>query len=116
LGAGRYFAFHTQSLPVVYSVFACIITALGVLNTILTADTASLASPEEIGGLYGVLESVESVAGICGPIAGGSLALIDPIGAPLAAVVGLYFIVFLLVTFGYDVLIIRGKSAPKKAV
>ena len=116
LGAGRYFAFHTQSLPIVYSVFACIITALGVLNTILTADTAALASPDEVGGLYGVLESVESVAGICGPIAGGSLALIDPIGAPLAAVVGLYFIVFLLVTFGYDTLIIRGsKSAPKKA-
>ena len=115
LGAGRYFAFHTQSLPIVYSVFACIITALGVLNTILTADTAGLASPDEVGGLYGVLESVESVAGICGPIAGGSLALIDPIGAPLAAVVGLYFIVFLLVTFGYDTLIIRGKNAPKKA-
>lgn len=114
LGAGRYFAFHTQSLPIVYLVFACIITALGVLNTILTADTASLASPDEVGGLYGVLESVESVAGICGPIAGGSLALIDPIFAPLVAVVGLYFVVFLLVTFGYDALIIRGKSAPKK--
>jgi len=116
LGLGRYFAFHTQSLPVVYVIFACIITALGILNTILTADTASLASPDEVGGLYGVLESVESVAGICGPIAGGSLALIDPIGAPLAAVVGLYFVVFLLVTFGYDRLIIRGKSAHKKTV
>jgi len=114
LGFGRYFAFHTQSLPVVYAIFACIITALGVLNTILTADTASLASPDEVGGLYGVLESIESVAGICGPIAGGSLALIDPIGAPLTAVVGLYFVVFLLVTFGYDKLIIRGKSEPKK--
>ena len=116
LGLGRYFAFHTQSLLVVYVIFAGIITSLGVLNTILTADTASLASPDEVGGLYGVLESVESVAGICGPIAGGSLALIDPIGAPLAAVVGLYFVVFMLVTLGYDRLIIRGKSAHKKTV
>ena len=116
LGLGRYFAFHTQSLLVVYVIFAGIITSLGVLNTILTADTASLASPDEVGGLYGVLESVESVAGICGPIAGGSLALIDPIGAPLAAVVGLYFVVFMLVSFGYDRLIIRDNSAHKKTV
>jgi len=115
LGAGRYFAFHTQSLPVVYCVFASIITALGVLNTILTADTASLASPDEVGGLYGVLESVESVAGILGPIVGGSLAIIEPIRAPLAAVVFLYVIVLLLVTFWYDKLIIRGKSAHKVA-
>ena len=114
LGVGRYFAFHTSSLTAVYVMFSLIITALGVLNTILTGDTATLASPEEVGGLYGVLESVESVAGMVGPVAGGALALIDPIGAPLVAVVGLYFVVLLLVSFGYEKLILSRHAASVK--
>jgi len=114
LGIGRYFAFHTSSLTAVYVLFSFIITALGVLNTILTGDTATLASPEEVGGLHGVLESVESVAGMVGPVAGGALALIDPIGAPLVAVVGLYFAVLLLVSFGYEKLILTRHAASVK--
>lgn len=114
LGVGRYVAFQTSSLVAVYAMFAFIVTALGVMNTILTSDTSTLASPEEIGGLYGVLESVESVAGMVGPIAGGILAMVHPIKAPLASVVGLYGVVFVLVSFGYDRLIIRGRLSTKK--
>ena len=114
LGFGRYIAFHTSSLAAVYVMFCFIITALGVLNTILTGDTATLASPEEVGGLYGVLESVESIAGMVGPVAGGTLALIDPIGAPLVAVVGLYLVVFLLVSCAYKRLILKGQATSVK--
>ena len=107
LGVGRVMAFHTTSLSAVYLMFAGIVSALGVMNTILTGDTATLASPEEVGGLYGVLESVESVAGMVGPLTGGTLALIHPIHAPLTAVVSLYTIVFLMVSWGYEKLILR---------
>eukprot|EP00957_Ditylum_brightwellii_P135814 10358633-Ditylum_brightwellii.AAC.1 len=64
LGLGRYVAFQTQTL--------------GVINTILTADTSGIAPSNEMGGLYGALEAVESAAGMIGPIVGGSLAYIDP--------------------------------------
>lgn len=102
LGAGRYFAFHTNSLPLVYVIFAFIVMALGVVNTILTVDTSKIASSDEIGGLFGVFEAVQSAAGMIGPILGGSLAFVDPVQAPLFAVVGLYLFVSTFVLFGYE--------------
>lgn len=100
LGAGRYVAFQTSSIVVVYAMFAFIVTALGVVNTVLTADTSYLASSEEIGSVFGILAAVENSAGMLGPILGGALAYVDPIKAPLMAVVGLYVIVFGLVWWG----------------
>eukprot|EP00566_Odontella_aurita_P014808 CAMPEP_0113526224 /NCGR_PEP_ID=MMETSP0015_2-20120614/624_1 /TAXON_ID=2838 /ORGANISM="Odontella" /LENGTH=341 /DNA_ID=CAMNT_0000424529 /DNA_START=19 /DNA_END=1044 /DNA_ORIENTATION=+ /assembly_acc=CAM_ASM_000160 len=116
LGLGRYLAFQTTSLPVVYVLFAFIITGLGVINTILTADTSGIASSDEVGGLFGVLEAVESVAGMVGPVLGGALALIHPVNAPLYAVVGLYLVVFFLVSLGYERLVLPAetKSGGKK--
>lgn len=106
LGGGRYIAFETSSLVVVYACFAFIVTALGVVNTVLTADTSYLASSEEIGGVFGILAAVENAAGMLGPILGGLLAYIDPIQAPLLAVVGLYATVFGLVWWGYERLVL----------
>jgi MFS family permease len=102
LGFGRYFAFRTTSLVAVYFIFGVIITALGVVNTILTADTSNVAPASEIGGLYGFMEAVQSLAGMIGPMLGGSLAYLHPIHAPLGMVVSLYFIIFVMVTFGYE--------------
>uniref|UniRef100_A0A7S4T497 Major facilitator superfamily (MFS) profile domain-containing protein n=1 Tax=Ditylum brightwellii TaxID=49249 RepID=A0A7S4T497_9STRA len=107
LGLGRYVAFQTQSLFCVYVTFGFIITALGVINTILTADTSGIAPSNEMGGLYGALEAVESAAGMIGPIVGGSLAYIDPVNAPLLAVVGLYLVIFALVQWGYEKFLLR---------
>jgi len=106
LGAGRYIAFHTSSIVLVYCMFAFIVTALGVVNTVLTADTSHLASSEEIGGVFGILAAVENAAGMLGPLLGGLLAYIDPIQAPLLAVVGLYVVVFGLVWWGYERLVL----------
>lgn len=108
LGIGRYFVYHTQSLALVYVLFGLIITALGIVNTILTADTSTLASSSDIGGLYGIFEAVESSAGIFGPILGGSLAKISPVTAPLTTVVLLYLFICVLVAFGYERYVIRG--------
>lgn len=107
LGLGRYVAFETNSLVVVYAMFGLIVTALGVVNTVLTADTSHLASSEEIGGVFGILAAVENAAGMLGPILGGLLAYIDPIRAPLLAVVGLYVVVFALVWWGYEPLVLK---------
>jgi hypothetical protein len=118
LGVGRYTAYHTESLAVVYFLFAAIVTALGMVNTILTADTSYLASSDEIGSLFGLLASVESVAGMVGPILGGSLAYIHPVHAPLLCVVGLYVSVFALVSWGYEDLVLakRKTDSEKKTV
>lgn len=110
LGTGRYLAFQTHSLPIVYILFASIVTALGMVNTILAADTSYLASTDEIGSLFGLLASVESGAGMIGPALGGALAYLHPIQAPLFSVVGLYAIVYLLVAWGYEKLILKRRK------
>jgi hypothetical protein len=116
LGAGRYVAFHTSSIVVVYAMFAFIVTALGVVNTVLTADTSQLASSEEIGSVFGILAAVENGAGMLGPILGGALAYVDPIQAPLFAVVGLYAFVYGLVWWGYESLVLGKASEDKKVL
>jgi MFS family permease len=116
LGAGRYVAFHTSSIVVVYGMFAFIVTALGVVNTVLTADTSQLAPSEEIGSVFGILAAVENGAGMLGPIVGGALAYVDPIQAPLFAVVGLYAFVFGLVWWGYERLVLEKASIDKKVL
>ena len=110
LGVGRYVAFQTESLVVVYVLFASIVTALGMVNTILTADTSYLASSDEIGSLFGLLASVESGAGMIGPALGGALAYVHPVQAPLFCVVGLYIVVYILVSWGYEQLVLKTKK------
>ena len=102
LGGGRLFVYQTTSLVVVYVIYGAIIMALGLVNTVFAADTSQIADPSELGGLFGVLASVESLAGIAGPILGGALAKVEAEQAPLLAVVGLYGIVFAMVYWGYE--------------
>lgn len=109
LGGGRLCAYQTDDIVVVYVLFWFIITALGVINTIFTADTTKIANPTELGGLFGVLGSVESLAGIAGPIFGGTLAKIHPVRGPLFAVVCLYGTVFIMVYRGYERVVCRSK-------
>jgi MFS family permease len=93
-------ALWTSSLATVYVVMAAVIVALGVVNTILSSACARLASKEEIGGLFGVMEAVESLAGIVGPTVGGLLYR-QHRQAPLAILVGVYAVVFVLVALLY---------------
>ena len=111
LGGGRFLAYQTENIAVVYFLFGFIITALGVINTIFTADTSKIAQSDELGGLFGVLGSVESLAGIAGPILGGTLAKIHPIQGPLVAVLVLYGIVFTMVLLGYENVVGNAKVA-----
>jgi len=107
LGVGRYVAFHAESLVAVYVVFAAIVTSLGILNTILSADASNIAPSSEIGGLFGILEAVQSAAGMVGPVLGGALSLVKAVdNASLWFVVLLYALVLLVVSFRYDELIL----------
>lgn len=64
LGVGRWFAFHSQSQVFMYFFLFFTITALGVMNTVITADASKIVSSTELGSLLGMLDSVESGAGM----------------------------------------------------
>ena len=100
LGAGRVVAMSTTSLNVVYVVMALVIMALGVVNTAMNSAVTRLADADEVGGLIGVIEAVESSAGLVGPTLGGLLFRKNPT-FPLACVVLLYAIVFVAVWMFY---------------
>ena len=113
LGGGRLLVYQTSNLPIVYGIYGVIIMALGVVNTIFTADTSQIADPEDLGGLFGILGSVESMAGIIGPVLGGYLAKLPMKQAPLYAVVALYGTVFAMVFTGYGSIVARQTEARK---
>ena len=105
LGVGRYVAYYTNSLVVVYTTFLFIINALGTMNTVITADTGSIAPSDEIGALFGLLQAAESAAGIVGPFLGGVISKFGT-DAPLLAVVGVYGGLFAFVSWGYDAYVV----------
>jgi MFS transporter, DHA1 family, tetracycline resistance protein len=114
LGGGRLLVYQTSSINVVYGLYGVIIMALGVVNTIFAADTSQIADPEDLGGLFGILGSVESMAGIIGPVVGGFLAKLPMEQAPLYAVVFLYGTVFAMVFFGYGSVVGAQTEARKE--
>ncbi|KAL7428236.1 hypothetical protein ACHAXH_002909 [Discostella pseudostelligera] len=101
LGVGRFIAYSTSSMVVVYITFSLIINALGTMNTVITADTGSIAPSDEIGAMFGILQAAESAAGIGGPFIGGVISRLGK-DAPLLAVVGIYTFLFMFVFWGYD--------------
>lgn len=92
LSLGRVLVMVTSSITVVYGIMAIVIVCLGVMNTAMAAACSRLANSDQIGGLYGVMESVESLAGLFGPTAGGLLFTVHP-QLPLASVVLIYMVV-----------------------
>jgi MFS family permease len=111
LGGGRCLLYLTHSLVVVYMIYGGIITALGVVNTVFNADTSQVAPPQELGSLFGLLASVETLAGIAGPIVGGALTRFHPTIAPLMAVAVLYGIVLVLILWNYESMLTMAPSS-----
>lgn len=106
LGCGRVIAYFTQSLAVVYCTFFFIICSLGCSNTIITAAVTKLSKSSEVGGVFGFLESVESLSGMVGPVLGGYLSSNFEYG-PITFVVAVYLFVFfwIITQFKYHVAI-----------
>ena len=95
LGGCRPFALKTSSVAVVYALYVPMVIALGVMNTAITTACSFLADGDQLGGLFGVMESVESIAGMVGPALGGlAVAALRGVGdlsaaaVPLALVAG----------------------------
>lgn len=64
----------------------------------------------KVGGLFGVMEAVESSAGLVGPALGGILYRMGP-NIPLVTVVGIYSVVFVAILFYYrDTVVYRKKK------
>ena len=63
-----------------------------------------------MGGLFGVMEAVESSAGLVGPALGGILYRMGP-NIPLMTVVGIYSVVFIAIYLYYrDTVVFRRKK------
>ena len=115
LGAGRYIAYHTSRIEVVYATFFLIINALGTLNTILTADSGAIAPREEVGSLFGILQAAESGAGIIGPFIGGLVSRRFGTDATLLGVVFVYGALFLFVSSVYRNAVMGAQRHEKEA-
>lgn len=111
LGCGRYIAFYTNSLAVIYISFLFIINALGTLNTVITADTGSIAPRDEVGSLFGILQAAESAAGMAGPLVGGMISRYLGDDAPLVTVVGVYGFSFAFTSYSYERYVISAASS-----
>lgn len=113
LGGSRPFVLYTSSVWVIYAMYVPMVIALGVMNTAITTACSGLASAStgegvsakdaesQLGGLFGVLESVESVAGMIGPALGGLLSQQHEL-ATLSAVCCFYGLAFMLVLLFFN--------------
>lgn len=108
-------AYFTQSLIVVYCTFFFIICSLGCSNTIITAAVTKLSKSSEVGGVFGFLESVESLSGMVGPVLGGYLSSNFEYG-PILFVVVVYLFVFvwILTQFKQHVAVLADDAETKK--
>jgi MFS transporter, DHA1 family, tetracycline resistance protein len=107
LGTGRILVMETTSLVVVYVTMFLVITALGVMNTVMTTACSSVAgSGGNIGALFGAMEAVEKVAGLLGPSLGGMLHKTN-YRLPALAVCIIYIIIFSSIALLYEKLVIR---------
>ncbi|KAK3256431.1 hypothetical protein CYMTET_34432 [Cymbomonas tetramitiformis] len=101
LGGIRPFALFTRSISMLYLLYMPMVIALGVMNTAITSACSSMAGGDQLGGLFGVLEAVESLAGMIGPAIGGLLSRGHAQG-PIGAVCALYEVAALLVFLYFD--------------
>lgn len=115
LGLGRVGAMLTSSLVVVYIIMAVVIICLGIMNTAIASACSRLAGADQVGGLYGVMESVENLAGLVGPALGGVLFKINKT-LPIVSVVFIYLCVFVAVWKFYRSTIIECKKRVVVAV
>jgi hypothetical protein len=114
LSLGRLLSMLTSSLALVYVLMAAVIVALGVLNTAMSSACSRLAQKDQVGGLIGVMEGVESLAGLFGPALGGVLFRLHP-SLPIVSVVGIYLAVGLAIFLFYKKTIVDFSQAQAQA-
>jgi len=73
MGGGRYVTATTDSIYIFYGGIVLTVLALGIVNTSISTTITRIASDSNVGGLMGVLDTSEKLAGIGGPAIGGAL-------------------------------------------
>jgi MFS family permease len=116
VAAGRYAGYRSRTVAGLRAAFAVMASAYGVLSAVVAADAAQVAGPGEAGSFFGLLASVESGAGMAGPLLGGALASFsrrggggggDGFDAALWAVLVLNGLGTLLIALGYERIVLR---------
>lgn len=90
----------------VYIVMAFVIVALGVVNTSISSACSRIAGADQVGGLFGIMEAVENLAGLMGPFLGGILYRYNT-NAPIVTVVSIYLILLMAVGIFYKSTILQ---------
>jgi hypothetical protein len=101
LSLGRIGAYSVQSVPLLYLIMIFVIVSLGIMNTTIAVACTRLAGKDEVGGLYGAFEAMESIGGIIGPILGGLLQRYYSY-LPVICVVIIYGCVFVAIRLFYE--------------
>ena len=73
LSVGRILIVHTSSALCASTIMLILIAALAVVNTLLSVTCSNLTNQSHVGGVYGMLDFVESLAGIISPLVGAKL-------------------------------------------
>lgn len=115
IAVGRYVTAIASSLPILYVSSSLTIMALGVLNTSISTTVTRIATHDNVGGLMGVLDTAEKLAGVVGPTVGGALYAYHTF-APVVTVIAGYVLmgVVVFVTFPRFVLPAMDKDEKKK--
>ncbi|KAL7564168.1 hypothetical protein ACA910_021142 [Epithemia clementina (nom. ined.)] len=108
VAVGRYWAFYSSNLALVYVFYALLVTAIGISATITNADATRIPAANEVGSFFGIMGAVESGAGVIGPLlASGLVSSLHLTAAPLYAAVFLNMASALLFMFAYDKCVIH---------
>jgi hypothetical protein len=109
----RFLTFQTVNVASLYIIISLSITACGISSTIFSADTSQVASPDELGGFFGLQVAGENMARMAGPLVGGALSSIHPTIAPLAVVVTLNVTILWMVLVGYDRIVLKQREKKR---
>jgi len=100
LGGGRFVTATTDNIYIFYSGIVLTVGALGIVNTSISTTITRIASDSNVGGLMGVLDTSEKLAGIGGPAIGGALYAYSTF-APVIVVCMGYLLLAVAVFVGY---------------
>jgi predicted MFS family arabinose efflux permease len=99
-GQGRLVTALTSNIYIMYLGVILSIAALGVLNNAINTTVTRISEAGNVGGLMGVLDTAEKLAGVVGPTVGGVLYAWHAL-APVAAVTAGYLLMMGLVSVAF---------------
>ncbi|EKX41470.1 hypothetical protein GUITHDRAFT_74715 [Guillardia theta CCMP2712] len=113
LGGGRYVTAQTHNPAVLYGALSLTVVALGIVNTSISATVTRISSSNNVGGLMGVLDTAEKLAGVIGPSIGGALYAYHPF-SPVVVVVAVYSLLAAMVFYLYPLYVVPATDQDKE--